>query len=152
MSRLILPNLTAIPAPHWFEFWSINCILFFIHFSLLLLQLISIEILRVWDAYLKMLAIFDGRVAKRPECMKMPHKNAVSALKDDFLVNHFTSLYPDSVVISSQASFTFAYSLAASSSPLSERSDLFLSFLQFSFIWCESLIFNFMMFVLVEIV
>lgn len=77
-----------------------------------------------------MLAIFDGRVAKRPEYMKMkmPHKNAVSALKDNFLVNHFTSVYPDSVVFSSDASFTFAYSLGDSFNPGPERSALFLSF------------------------
>lgn len=59
-----------------------------------------------------MLAIFDGRVAKRPECMMLPQKNAVSSLKDDFLINHFTSVYPDSVVIRS-AAFAFAYSLDA---------------------------------------
>ncbi|KAL9659314.1 hypothetical protein QQ045_024119 [Rhodiola kirilowii] len=65
-----------------------------------------------------MLAIFDGSVARRPDSKMLPHKEAVSALKHNFLANHFASIHPDSVIITSVRSYTFAYSLKSSTDHL----------------------------------
>ncbi|OVA03458.1 protein of unknown function DUF3700 [Macleaya cordata] len=46
-----------------------------------------------------MLAIFDKSVAKAPEGLKSPHSDSVSALKDGFLVQHFSSVHPGSINI-----------------------------------------------------
>uniref|UniRef100_A0A7N0V8N4 DUF3700 domain-containing protein n=1 Tax=Kalanchoe fedtschenkoi TaxID=63787 RepID=A0A7N0V8N4_KALFE len=58
-----------------------------------------------------MLAIFDGSVARRPHSMNKPQENSVSALENGFLVDQFISSHPESVIVNSDASFTFAYSL-----------------------------------------
>uniref|UniRef100_A0A7N0TFK8 DUF3700 domain-containing protein n=1 Tax=Kalanchoe fedtschenkoi TaxID=63787 RepID=A0A7N0TFK8_KALFE len=58
-----------------------------------------------------MLAIFEGSVARRPHSMNKPHEKSVSALENGFLVNQFISSHPESVIVKSDASFTFAYSL-----------------------------------------
>ncbi|KAL5702185.1 hypothetical protein ACHQM5_027432 [Ranunculus cassubicifolius] len=46
-----------------------------------------------------MLAVFDKSVAKSPEGLKSPESDAVSALKDGFLAQHFASLHPSAVTI-----------------------------------------------------
>ncbi|CAN8258425.1 unnamed protein product [Cochlearia groenlandica] len=47
-----------------------------------------------------MLAVFDKNVAKSPEALQIHEGDgSVSALKDGFLVNHFSSVYPSAVKI-----------------------------------------------------
>ncbi|TYI06162.1 hypothetical protein ES332_A10G138700v1 [Gossypium tomentosum] len=59
-----------------------------------------------------MLAVFDKSVAKSPDALNAPdNPQAVSALKDGFLPNHFASVYPGSVSISLGSSGVMAYSL-----------------------------------------
>ncbi|OIW07717.1 hypothetical protein TanjilG_11844 [Lupinus angustifolius] len=58
-----------------------------------------------------MLAVFDKSVAKSPEALHNLQSNSVSALKDDFLSQHFASLHPSSVSINLSSSGFFAYSL-----------------------------------------
>ncbi|XP_058769728.1 stem-specific protein TSJT1-like [Vicia villosa] len=58
-----------------------------------------------------MLAIFDKSVAKSPEGLQTPESNSVSALKDGFLPQHFSSVYPGSVTVNLGPSGVLAYSL-----------------------------------------
>ncbi|MBA0749504.1 hypothetical protein Gogos_003423 [Gossypium gossypioides] len=59
-----------------------------------------------------MLAVFDKSVAKSPDALNAPdYPQAVSALKNGFLPNHFASVYPGSVSISLGSSGVMAYSL-----------------------------------------
>lgn len=58
-----------------------------------------------------MLAIFDKSVAKSPEGLQTPESNSVSALKDGFLPQHFSSVYPGSVTVNLGPSGALAYSL-----------------------------------------
>ncbi|XP_052191052.1 stem-specific protein TSJT1-like [Diospyros lotus] len=58
-----------------------------------------------------MLAVFDKSVAKSPEALQTPHSESVSALKDGFLAQHFTSVHPGSVTINLGASGFVAYSM-----------------------------------------
>ncbi|KAG4179656.1 hypothetical protein ERO13_A10G117800v2 [Gossypium hirsutum] len=59
-----------------------------------------------------MLAVFDKSVAKSPDALNAPdNPQAVSALKDGFLPNHFASVYPGCVSISLGSSGVMAYSL-----------------------------------------
>ncbi|KAL3505991.1 hypothetical protein ACH5RR_031373 [Cinchona calisaya] len=58
-----------------------------------------------------MLAVFDKSVAKSPEALQTPNSEAVSALKDGFLAQHFSSLHPSSSVTINLGSAGFmAYS------------------------------------------
>ncbi|KAF3456929.1 hypothetical protein FNV43_RR01583 [Rhamnella rubrinervis] len=57
-----------------------------------------------------MLAVFDKSVAKSPEALQSPQSDAVSALKDGVLAQHFTSVHPGSVVINLGSSGVLAYS------------------------------------------
>ncbi|KAF8392310.1 hypothetical protein HHK36_022652 [Tetracentron sinense] len=67
-----------------------------------------------------MLAVFDKSVAKSPEGLKSPHSDSVSALKDGFLVQHFSSVHPGSVSINLGLSGLMAYS-ADKQNPLLPR-------------------------------
>ncbi|OMO85564.1 hypothetical protein COLO4_21573 [Corchorus olitorius] len=59
-----------------------------------------------------MLAVFDKSVAKSPDALNAPdHSEAVSALKNGFLANHFGSIHPGSVTINLGTSGVMAYSL-----------------------------------------
>ncbi|KAK7357419.1 hypothetical protein VNO80_16704 [Phaseolus coccineus] len=58
-----------------------------------------------------MLAVFDKSVAKSPEGLQSPHSNSVSALKDGFLAQHFSSVHPGSVTVNLSTSGLVAYSL-----------------------------------------
>jgi hypothetical protein len=58
-----------------------------------------------------MLAIFDKSVAKSPEGLESPQSNSVSALKDGFLAQHFSSVYPSPVTVNLGPSGILAYSL-----------------------------------------
>ncbi|KAK6929905.1 protein of unknown function DUF3700 [Dillenia turbinata] len=58
-----------------------------------------------------MLAVFDKSVAKSPEGLQSPNNEAVYALKDGFLANHFSSLHPSSVTVNLGLSGYLAYSL-----------------------------------------
>lgn len=59
-----------------------------------------------------MLAVFDKSVAKSPDALNAPdNPQAVSALKNGFLPNHFASVYPGCVSISLGSSGVMAYSL-----------------------------------------
>ena len=58
-----------------------------------------------------MLAVFDKSVAKSPDALNAPdHSEAVSALKNGFLANHFTSVHPGSVTVNLGSSGVMAYS------------------------------------------
>ncbi|KAF8388120.1 hypothetical protein HHK36_026786 [Tetracentron sinense] len=57
-----------------------------------------------------MLAVFAKSIAKSPEGLNSPHSDSVSALKDGFLVHHFSSLHPGSVTINFGLSGLMAYS------------------------------------------
>lgn len=46
-----------------------------------------------------MLAVFDKSVAKCPEGLQSPNPEAVSALKDGYLAQHFSSVHPNAVAI-----------------------------------------------------
>ncbi|KAG5075115.1 hypothetical protein JHK84_056346 [Glycine max] len=46
-----------------------------------------------------MLAVFDKSVAKSPEGLQSPHSDSVSALKDGFIAEHFSSVHPGSVTV-----------------------------------------------------
>ncbi|XP_042489055.1 stem-specific protein TSJT1-like [Macadamia integrifolia] len=46
-----------------------------------------------------MLAVFDKSVAKSPEGLQSPDSESVSAFKDGFLAQHFSSVHPASVTI-----------------------------------------------------
>ncbi|CAJ1967034.1 unnamed protein product [Sphenostylis stenocarpa] len=56
-----------------------------------------------------MLAVFDKSVAKCPEGLQSPQSNSVSALKDAFLAQHFTSVHPASVTLNLSSSALVAY-------------------------------------------
>ncbi|KAG7583004.1 Nucleophile aminohydrolases N-terminal [Arabidopsis suecica] len=58
-----------------------------------------------------MLAIFDKNVAKTPEALQSQEGGSVCALKDRFLPNHFSSVYPDAVTINLGSSGFIACSL-----------------------------------------
>ncbi|EXC16753.1 hypothetical protein L484_013333 [Morus notabilis] len=59
-----------------------------------------------------MLAVFDKSVAQSPDGLQSPHSSeSVSALKDDSLARHFSSLHPSSVVVNLGSSGFVAYSL-----------------------------------------
>ncbi|XVE81681.1 hypothetical protein DITRI_Ditri15bG0084800 [Diplodiscus trichospermus] len=58
-----------------------------------------------------MLAVFDKSVAKSPDALKAPDSEAVSALKNGFLANHFASVHPGSVTVNLGSSGLMAYSL-----------------------------------------
>ncbi|XP_061373946.1 stem-specific protein TSJT1-like [Gastrolobium bilobum] len=58
-----------------------------------------------------MLAVFDKSVAKSPEALQSPQSNCVSALKDGFLAQHFSSVHPGSVTVNLGSSGLLAYSL-----------------------------------------
>jgi len=58
-----------------------------------------------------MLALFDKSEAKSPEALQSPQSSSVSALKDGFLAQHFSSAYPGSVIVNLGTSGTLAYSL-----------------------------------------
>lgn len=58
-----------------------------------------------------MLAVFDKSVAKSPEGLQSPQSNSVSALKDGFLAQHFSSEFPGSVTVNLGSSGVLAYSL-----------------------------------------
>ncbi|GFQ08159.1 stem-specific protein tsjt1 [Phtheirospermum japonicum] len=58
-----------------------------------------------------MLAVFDKSVAKSPDALlQNPQTESVSALKDGFLANHFSSVHPGSVIINLASSGFMAYS------------------------------------------
>jgi hypothetical protein len=59
-----------------------------------------------------MLAVFDKSVAKSPEALQSPISDSVSARKDGFLANKFSSANPDSVVINLGAGGLLAYSVS----------------------------------------
>lgn len=59
----------------------------------------------------KMLAIFDKNVANSPEALQSTEGGSASALKDDFLLNHFSSIYPSAVKINFGSSGLIACSL-----------------------------------------
>lgn len=59
----------------------------------------------------KMLAAFDKTVAKCPEALQTPQSEAVSALKDGVLVNHFGTVHPGSVTVNLGSSGFMAYTL-----------------------------------------
>lgn len=58
-----------------------------------------------------MLAIFDKNVAKTPEALQGQEGGSVCALKDGFLPNHFSSVYPGAVTINLGSSGFIACSL-----------------------------------------
>ncbi|XP_027363929.1 stem-specific protein TSJT1-like [Abrus precatorius] len=58
-----------------------------------------------------MLAVFDKSVAKSPEGLQSPHSVSVSALKDGFLAQHFSTVHPGSVTVNFGPSGLLAYSL-----------------------------------------
>lgn len=61
-----------------------------------------------------MLAVFEKSIAKSPEALQSPHSSAsesVSALKDGYLANHFSSLHPASVTINLGSAGLLAYSV-----------------------------------------
>ncbi|XVF28762.1 hypothetical protein REPUB_Repub15cG0058700 [Reevesia pubescens] len=59
-----------------------------------------------------MLAVFDKSVAKSPDALNAPdHSEAVPALKNGFLANHFASVHPGSVTVNLGTSGVMAYSL-----------------------------------------
>lgn len=76
-----------------------------------------------------MLAIFDKNVAKSPEALQNQEGGSVCALKDEFLLNHFSSIYPSAVKINFGSSGLIACSLDKQN-PLLPR---FLQF--FVFFW-----------------
>ncbi|KAK4482844.1 hypothetical protein RD792_010016 [Penstemon davidsonii] len=69
-----------------------------------------------------MLAVFEKSVGKSPEALlQNPQtESVVSALKDGFLANHFSSVHPDTVVINLSSSGFIAYS-SHSRNPLLPR-------------------------------
>uniref|UniRef100_A0A1J3G4P1 Stem-specific protein TSJT1 n=1 Tax=Noccaea caerulescens TaxID=107243 RepID=A0A1J3G4P1_NOCCA len=58
-----------------------------------------------------MLAIFDKNVANSPEALQSPEGGSACALKDDFLLNHFSLIYPSAVKINFGSSGLIACSL-----------------------------------------
>lgn len=59
-----------------------------------------------------MLAVFDKSVAQSPDALNAPdHSEAVSALKNGCLANHFASVHPGSVIVNLGSSGVMAYSL-----------------------------------------
>ncbi|OWM69796.1 stem-specific protein TSJT1 [Punica granatum] len=58
-----------------------------------------------------MLAVFDKSVAKGPDALQSPHSEAVSALKDGCLSNHFAGVHPGSVTVNLGSAGLIAYSL-----------------------------------------
>lgn len=57
-----------------------------------------------------MLAVFDKSVAKAPEALQSPHSEAVSALKDGCLSDHFASVHPGAVTVNLGSAGLMAYS------------------------------------------
>jgi len=80
-----------------------------------------------------MLAVFDKSVAKSPEGLQCPQSNSVSALKDGFLAQHFSSVHPGSVTVNLGTSGLVAYSLHKQN-PLLPRSIIFFAFFDILFI------------------
>lgn len=58
-----------------------------------------------------MLAVFDKSVAKSPEALQNASCESVSALKDGFLVGHFSSVKPASVTINLGDAGVLAYTM-----------------------------------------
>ncbi|KAH7845050.1 hypothetical protein Vadar_034645 [Vaccinium darrowii] len=58
-----------------------------------------------------MLAVLDKSVAKCPEALQSPHSDSVSALRDGFLTQHFSSLHPGSVIVNLGSSGLMAYTI-----------------------------------------
>ncbi|GMP56303.1 hypothetical protein CsSME_00020848 [Camellia sinensis var. sinensis] len=59
-----------------------------------------------------MLAVLDKSIAKSPEALQIPHSSdSISALKDGFVAQHFSSLHSASVTINLGASALMAYSI-----------------------------------------
>ncbi|XAR49050.1 hypothetical protein NMG60_11032083 [Bertholletia excelsa] len=59
-----------------------------------------------------MLAVFDKLVAKSPEALKSPESESVSAMKDGFLAQYFSSLHSNCVTIDLGSSGLMAYSMS----------------------------------------
>jgi len=58
-----------------------------------------------------MLAVLDKSVAKCPEALQSPHSDSISALRDGFLTQHFSSLHPGSVIVNLGSSGLMAYTM-----------------------------------------
>lgn len=58
-----------------------------------------------------MLAVLDKSVAKCPEALQSPHSGSISALRDGFLTQHFSSLHPGSVIVNLGSSGLMAYTM-----------------------------------------
>ncbi|KAI8561232.1 hypothetical protein RHMOL_Rhmol04G0322500 [Rhododendron molle] len=58
-----------------------------------------------------MLAVLDKSVAKCPEALQSPHSDSVSALRDGFLTQHFSSVHSGSVTVNLGSSGLIAYSM-----------------------------------------
>ena len=79
-----------------------------------------------------MLAVFDKSVAKSPEALQNASSDSVSALKDGFLVGHFSSVKPASVTVNLGHAGVLAYSMDKQN-PFLPRYFLFIIFLIFNF-------------------
>lgn len=58
-----------------------------------------------------MLAVLDKSVAKCPKALQSPHSDSISALRDGFLTEHFSSLHPGSVIVNLGSSGLMAYTM-----------------------------------------
>lgn len=58
-----------------------------------------------------MLAVLDKSVAKCPKALQSPHSDSISALRDGFLTQHFSSLHPGSVIVNLGSSGLMAYTM-----------------------------------------
>jgi len=58
-----------------------------------------------------MLAVLDKSVAKCPVALQSPHSDSISALRDGFLTQHFSSLHPGSVIVNLGSSGLMAYTM-----------------------------------------
>ncbi|XP_038878034.1 stem-specific protein TSJT1 [Benincasa hispida] len=58
-----------------------------------------------------MLAVFDKSVAKSPDALQSPESDSVWALKDGILAQHFSSVYPGSVIVNLGSAGLLAYSV-----------------------------------------
>lgn len=57
-----------------------------------------------------MLAVFNKSAVKAPEALQSPYSEAVFALKDGCLGDHFSAIHPGSVTINLGSSGLMAYS------------------------------------------
>lgn len=78
-----------------------------------------------------MLAVFKKEVAKCPEEVKNAEK-CLSCLKEDLLLQHFSTFYPDSVTLNLAASGFMAFS-SLNQNPLLPRYSPLFSFVYVSF-------------------